>query len=150
MDKLKDKEVPVGALTKWMKNVDGRKTFKIKVNGQMYDSLRVLHWLGGVTIAKNLRHSERHMREIQKLLVLGLIEQVPKDCEICSGRDHGGRVSCLGNPRKCAARHLYSITMCGLKALRILDGLSEEDYFSYEIDVEIAPAWFKYFQTTVW
>jgi|WetSurMetagenome_2_1015567.scaffolds.fasta_scaffold20212_7 hypothetical protein len=143
MKEIKEKDVPIGALTTWLRNIDGRKTFKIKGDGAMLDSLRTLQHLGGTTIVKNLRHSKYHMREIQKLLTLGLIEQVPKTCYICSER-----VTCLTRRRLCAARHLYSITMCGLKAVQVTQGVDDSSF--YEIDVNIDPYWFKYFQTTVW
>ena len=156
MKSNEDKSTPVGALTVWMRNIEGKDYFEIKINGAMHDSLKTLKQLGGTTIVKNLRHSEYHMREIQKLLILGLIEQVPKDCGICSGRDSSGsKVICLGARRKCAARHLYSITMLGLKAVEDLQ--KQQKFaswplprFSYPIRVQINPHWFQYFIKVIW
>jgi hypothetical protein len=143
MKEIKEKDVPIGALTTWLRNVKGQKTFKIKGDGAMLDSLRVLQHLGGTTIVKNLRHSRYHMREIQKLLTLGLIEQILKDCGACSDR-----ARCLGKKRRCAARHLYSITICGLKVVHDMQGV--DDSFFHEVDININPYWFKYFETTIW
>jgi hypothetical protein len=156
MDKLKDKEVPIGALATWMYNVEGKDFFAIKIDGTMHDSLKILNQLGGTTIVKNLRHSKYHMREIQKLLILGLIEQISKDCSICSGRDKSGsNVVCLGIRKKCAARHLYAITVLGLKALEDLQKQLKiaswpKHRFSYSIRVQINPHWFQYFKNVVW
>ena len=143
MKEIKEKIKPVGVLTTWLRNVAGQKTFKIKGNGAMLDSLRILQNLGGTTIVKNIRHSKYHMREIQKLLILGLIEQVPKICSSCSSR-----AQCLGKRKRCAARHLYSITICGLKVVHDLQGIN--DSFFHEVDVNINLQWFKYFETTIW
>ena len=156
MKEIKEKEKPVGVLTTWLRNVEGKNFFAIKINGAMHDSLKILKQLGGITIVKNLRHSDYHMREIQKLLVLGLIEQVLKDCSVCSGRNKSkSKVICLGTRRKCAARHLYAITVLGLKALEDLQEQLKiatwpKRRFSYLIRVQINPYWFKYFETTIW
>lgn len=143
MENIKEKETPVGALTTWLSNIEGRTTLGLKGNGTMLDSLRILYDLGGCTIVKDLRHSLYHMREIQKLLVLGLIEQVPKDCGICSNR-----AKCLARKRRCAARHLYALTMKGAKAVHDLQNVTGSSF--YQIDIQINPYWFEYFKKVIW
>jgi hypothetical protein len=148
MGETNNMQKPASVLSSWLKNVKDAKTFDIKGDGQMLDSLRMLYQFGGYGRFTDIQHNQYHAREIQKCLILGLIQRVKKDCRLCPGRK-GNKVPCLGTRKRCSGRYLYALTALGFKAVEdLIQYIGQKGY--YKIEIEVSPYWWNYFCHKIW
>lgn len=116
---------------------------RISIKGNMHRALKILKANGGRARYNDLRRTSWTNCELQNLLIIGLVERVPKDCHKCVYR-----LQCLEH-NKCLLRkdYLYGITDLGVKALTELEQATGK---SIKVETNLSQEWMNYFEDRTW
>lgn len=140
-------------ISKYLRTVtQWQKYGRVRAHGNMHRALRILVEQGRARY-NELRHTEWTNIELQKLLILGLAERVPKDCDLCHLR-----IQCIASNWKCLLRkqYLYAPTSLGRKALKILNQTptfippGSKRMPDVEVEIELSEFWIEYSRSHHW
>lgn len=124
----------------------------IKAYGNMHRALQVMVRQGRAQFTE-IQKTEWTNIELQKLLILGLAERVPKDCDLCHRR-----IECLSSNWKCllVRPYLYAPTELGRQALKVLDQVPSfippgcKQMPRVRVEVEPSDEWIEYSKSHIW
>lgn len=124
----------------------------IKAYGNMHRALQIMVRQGRARFTE-IQNTEWTNIELQKLLILGLAERVPKDCELCQLR-----IQCLGSNWKCllVKPYVYAATELGRQALKVLDQVPSfipkgcKQMPRVRVDVKPSEEWIEYSKSHIW